>query len=87
MAGKAAWYVLVRSHTDGFALLEALRAQNVSARVAPAPHGVQACCGMSLLIDSSQVEAVRAIIEAGPTPAEGIIEVENAIDPSRNKFC
>ncbi len=44
---------------EAFDLYERIRDAGVPARVAPAPHGMQACCGTSVMLD----------------PADGIVRV------------
>lgn len=84
---KSAWYVLVRSHTEGFELYNRMKADGIPARIAPAPHGLQACCGMSLMLDEEHVEDARRFIEEASFPIERIVEVDNAIDPKRDRYC
>ena len=50
MPAKDACYVLVRTSTEAFDLYEHIRDAGVLARVAPAPHGMQACCGTSVML-------------------------------------
>lgn len=83
-----AYYILVRNHSEGFELRSRLREENIDVRIAPAPHGVQACCGMSLVLtDEQETERARLFIEEHDLPIEGIVKVENAFDPDRGRFC
>ncbi|MDO5023237.1 DUF3343 domain-containing protein [Slackia piriformis] len=82
-----AHYVLVRSHTEGFQLHGALRKAGFNVHIAPAPHGVQARCGMSILVKTDESKVVRAFIEEQRLPIEGMIEIENAINPKRDTYC
>ena len=68
LQAKDACYVLVRTSTEGFDLYQRLVDAGVPARVAPAPHGMQACCGTSVLLDPEVVDAARLVIEAAPYP-------------------
>lgn len=87
MPAKDACYVLVRTSTEAFDLYERIRAAGVPARVAPAPHGMQACCGTSVMLEPEDVDRARKVIEAAPYPIERIVRVTGAIDPSRDRFC
>lgn len=87
MAAKDACYVLVRTSTEAFDLYERIRSAGVPARVAPAPHGMQACCGTSVMLDPEDVDRARGVIDAAPYPIERIVEVAGAIDPLRDRFC
>lgn len=73
LQAKEACYVLVRTSTEGFDLYRRLVDAGVPARVAPAPHGMQACCGTSVLLDPEVVDAARPVIEAAPYPIERIV--------------
>ena len=84
---KDACYVLVRTSTEGFDLYQRLVDAGVPARVAPAPHGMQACCGTSVLLDPEVVDAARPVIEAAPYPIERIVRVAGAINPARDTYC
>ena len=76
--------MLVRTSTEGFDLYQRLVDAGVPARVAPAPHGMQACCGTSVLLDP---EVARRVIEAAPYPIERIVRVAGAINPARDTYC
>lgn len=89
MSGLAsASYILVRNHSEGFELLSILKKEGIRARIAPAPHGARACCGMSLVLnDRAEADRARSVVEEAGFPIEGIVEVENAFDPDRGRFC
>lgn len=80
LQAKDACYVLVRTSTEGFDLYQRLVDAGVPARVAPAPHGMQACCGTSVLLDSE-------VVDAAPHPIERIVCVAGAINPVRDTYC
>ena len=79
--------MLVRTSTEAFDLYERIRDAGVPARVAPAPHGMQACCGTSVMLDPADVDRARAVIDEAPYPIERIVRVAGAVDPSRDKSC
>ena len=81
MPAKDACYVLVRTSTEAFDLYERIRDAGVPARVAPAPHGMQACCGTSVMLEPADVERARAVIDEAPYPIERIVRVAGAVDP------
>lgn len=84
---RTAWYVLVRSHTEGLGLYRQLRGAGFAVRIAPVPHGLQACCGMSILAGEDEIDAVRAFLERERCPYEDVVRVERAIDAGRDRFC
>lgn len=81
MPAKDACYVLVRTSTEAFDLYGRIRDAGVPARVAPAPHGMQACCGTSVMLEPADVERARAVIDEAPYPIERIVRVAGAVDP------
>lgn len=87
LQAKDACYVLVRTSTEGFDLYQRFVDAGVPVRVAPAPHGMQACCGASVLLDPEVVDAARRVIEAAPHPIERIVRVAGAINPVRDTYC
>lgn len=85
---EKAYYILVESSTAGMALYQALRKQGCVVRISPVPRGLQACCGVSLLVKPQHIEAVRAALDLpGMPPNEGVVELENQINPRRDVFC
>ena len=57
--GKQVYYVLVESTTEGWALYNAIRNEGCKTRIAPVPRGLQACCGMALLVEQEDIQQVR----------------------------
>lgn len=90
MSGSARtlFYVLVNSTTEGMSLYARLREAGCKVRVAPAPRGATTCCGVSLAVEPQDIDAVRAALDADPSLAfDRIVELENAVDPSRDVYC
>ncbi|MCD8200237.1 MAG: DUF3343 domain-containing protein [Coriobacteriaceae bacterium] len=82
------FYILVKSATDGMALFEFLKKQGCRTRIAPVPRGLTACCGMSLLVTPEDMAQVREHLDAPESPGyERIVEMENRIDPHRDRYC
>lgn len=85
---QTAFYILVDSTTEGMALYSYLRAHGCAVRISPAPRGVQACCGVSLLVEPDAMPAVRLTLKADDAPAYvDIVELPNQIDPKRDVYC
>lgn len=85
---KTAFYILVNSSTEGMALYQALRARELSVRIAPAPRGQVACCGMSIMVEPSLMPAVRVALEEDPRLSyDRVVEVEDLRDPNRDAYC
>ena len=82
------FYVLVHSSTEGLALFRGLRERGCRVRIAPAPRGHTACCGMSVMVDPADMPAVRAALDGDPALAyDRVIELANTIDPLRDAYC
>ncbi|MDO4289813.1 MAG: DUF3343 domain-containing protein [Eggerthellaceae bacterium] len=82
------FYILVNSSTEGMALYTRLREAACRVRVAPAPRGEQACCGMSILVAPGDMPAVRAALAADRSLIyDRIVELPNTINPHRDKYC
>ena len=83
-----AFYILVKSSTAGMALYSALRKEGCMVRISPVPRGLQACCGVSLLVKPVDMPAVRTALEKPGMPGyEDIVELENQINPNRDVYC
>lgn len=82
-------YALLKTHTDVWALFEACKASGVDARIAPTPReaDAHASCGTSLLVACDASDAVLAIASERGIDANGIVRVQNAIDPTRDRYC
>ncbi|MDO4842336.1 MAG: DUF3343 domain-containing protein [Phoenicibacter congonensis] len=80
-------YILVKSHTEGMALFEFLRANAFDARVAPSPRQAHSECGMSLLCDCETIDSAMALASENGLSFGGKMEVEQTFDIHRNKFC
>lgn len=87
MADKA-YYILVEGTTEGMALYQALRGAGCFCRISPVPRGLQACCGLSILVNPEDIEAVRKVIDEPGMPGYvDIVELDNQIDPKRDRYC
>lgn len=84
----SAYYILVESTTAGWALYTALKGEGCAVRVAPVPRGLQACCGMSILVDPSNIDEVRAVLSKSGTPSyDAIVEHGLDLNPRRDRYC
>ena len=82
------FYVLVESSTVGWQLYNKLRSAGASLRISPVPRGLQACCGMSLLVEPKDIDKVKSLLEQpGMPPYEDIVEIQNQRDPTRDVYC
>lgn len=82
------YYILVNSATDGWALYSFLKEAGCTCRIAPVPRGLQACCGMSVLVKAADMDAVRIALEDSSAPAYvDIVEMENPYNARRDVYC
>lgn len=82
------YYILVEGATQALALFAYLRQRECPCRIAPTPHGAQACCGTSIMIEPPHRERAEQLLQAHDAPAyESMIKIENAISPHRDRFC
>jgi len=83
------YYILFENYTQGLALYDLLKSKGLPARIAPTPRAIQGelSCGMSLLVQPEDIEAVRKCVEENNAPHHSIVPLECQIRPGRNRFC
>ncbi len=83
------YYILFENYTQGLALYESLNNNRLKARIAPTPRAVQGelSCGMSLLVESDEIEAVKAYLKDSRAVYHRIAALEDQIRPGRDRFC
>lgn len=82
------FYILVESTTAGWSLYSFLKEQGCVSRIAPVPRGLQACCGMSLLVKAADMDAVRVALESPDAPDYvDIVQMENQYNARRDVYC
>ena len=83
------YYILFANYTQGLALQEMLRQENLPARIAPTPRSIQGelSCGMSLLVKQEHISAIRAFLERTGAEYHSIVEMPCQIRPRRDRFC
>lgn len=82
------FYILVHSSTEGMSLYQALRSHNLAVRIAPAPRGQVACCGMSIMVKPCHMPAVQSILqEDSSLTYDRVVEVEDLRDSHRDAYC
>ena len=87
-ASNAQWYALVDSATEGFAAYQTLRGAGFDVRIAPAPRGVQACCGMSVAFgDPTEVDAARGFAAERGLAIAKFVQAVGVRDARRDRFC
>lgn len=85
--GKINWYVLFPNHENGLLLYNALKGEGIKTTIVPTPRKAQKCCGISLLVDETQLGAVRACVEREGVEILDIISLADDRDAARDKYC
>ncbi len=87
--GGLRYYILFANYEQGLALHDLLTDSGVKNRIAPAPRSVQGelSCGMSLLIEPSEIDAVKRCIADNNAEYHSIVPLEGQIMSHRDKYC
>lgn len=84
---KTNWYVLFPNHENGLMLYNALKKEGIKTTIVPTPRKAQKCCGISLLVNETQLEDVRACIVRERVEILRIISLEDDRDAARDVYC
>ena len=84
---KTQHYVLFPNHDNGMRLHRGLKAEGIRAVIAPTPRAASKCCGISLLIEEKDIEAVRRCVAENEIDILDIVEIQKDINPNRDKYC
>ncbi len=80
------WYVLFHNHTEGMALYQYIRKQGVTVKISPTPRAASVCCGMSLLVEENEREAVEACLRESGLAYDRFLSLPRQIDAKRDRF-
>ncbi|MEG0154106.1 MAG: DUF3343 domain-containing protein [Lachnospiraceae bacterium] len=80
-------YVLFPNHDSGMRLHKELKKLGVRAVIAPTPRTLSKCCGISLLIDRTDVETVKQCVQEHQIEILKIEEMKKDINPNRDHYC
>ena len=83
------YYVLFKIYEHGMALHDLLLKDGIRHRIAPAPRAIQGklSCGMSLLIEPDDLEAVKECIEKNQAEYYDIVPLEGQLKSHRDRYC
>ena len=83
------YYILFANYEQGLALRDLLLAENIPNRIAPAPRAIQGelSCGMSLLIEPDDLEAVKECIEKNQAEYYDIVPLKGQLKSHRDRYC
>lgn len=80
-------YVLFHNHDNGMRLYQELRKRGIHAVISPTPRAASKCCGISLMIDETDVETVEKCAEENKIEILKIAAIEKDINPKRDQYC
>lgn len=81
------YYILFPNHYEGLRLHQEMRDRGLKCTITPTPRSISSCCGISLLVEQSMVEAAREVIASCGVQTEGIAKVPRSRPAVWNKFC
>ena len=81
------FYILFHNHTDGMAMHQYLRSQQLNVRICPAPRAASVCCGMALLVEKEEIEIARQRVKESGIPIQRIVQLPRNINPHRDHYC
>lgn len=80
------FYILFENHTDGMEMYRALKAANFKVQISPTPRELSTCCGMSLLIEETDIKSIKEMADKKALSYIGIEGIENSFDPTRHRY-
>ena len=83
------YYILFQNYEEGLVLHDLLDRASVRNRIAPAPAAARGklCCGMSLLLEESQIEAAKEVIAENQAVYHSIVPMEDQLRARRDRYC
>lgn len=80
------YYILFQNHTDSQAMYQALRKKGFNVRISPTPRELSVCCGVSLLIEETEVSDIRSYADENNLSYLSIEGLNNSFDNTRHKY-
>lgn len=80
-------YILFPNHDNGMRLYKELKKLGVWAVIAPTPRVASKCCGISLMVNKEDLDAIKECAREHEIEILKIAEVEKNINPHRDKYC
>lgn len=84
---KIQHYVLFPNHDNGMRLYNELKKLGVWAVIAPTPRSASKCCGISLMINEGDIDAVLSCVAEHGIEILKIAAVEKDLNPHRDRYC
>ena len=80
------YYVLFKNHTDAMQMYRGLTKASVFARISPTPRELSVSCGVALLVNGEDVEAIKNLAEQNNWAYLMISGLNNTFDNTRHKY-
>ncbi|MCF2682020.1 DUF3343 domain-containing protein [Faecalicatena contorta] len=80
-------YVLFPNHDNGMRLYQELKAMGIRATIAPTPRSASKCCGISLLVQEQDIDAIKSCIEEHQIEILKFAAIERDVNSRRDKYC
>jgi len=80
------WYVLFHNHTEGIAMYQYIRERGVLVKISPTPRAASVCCGISLLAEESEKEAVEVCLRESGLAYDKFLSLPRQLDAGRDRF-
>lgn len=80
-------YVTFNSHEDAIMLHDELKENGFKNVIAPTPRVISKCCGVCVMVDESEIEAVRKHIKDKDCPHRSIECIDQVFDPKRDRYA
>lgn len=87
MDKKIQHYVLFPNHDNAMRLYNASKKAGIKATISPTPRAASKCCGISLMIDACDVDAIKKCAGESDVEILKIVALELDLNPKRDRYC
>lgn len=80
-------YILFPNHDNAMRLYRELKKEEIASKIAPTPRSASKCCGVSLIVEKEDLQRIEEIVKLRQIVIEKMVEIEEDINPQRDKYC
>ncbi len=80
------YYILFENHEQAMKMRRELSGAGIRTVISPTPRQASLCCGVSLMADEEQIEAVRSFAASNACVFKSIVGIEQDFDPRRDRY-
>lgn len=86
---KVLYYILFNGYEEALSAREALNADSIPNRIAPAPYALlgEVQCGVSLLLEDGVQEAAKNCLDTHEMTYHAIVAYDGGLNPHRDTYC